>query len=112
MTTHPYITSFIRAVQAAGFTVTRFAGDSADEVTLDLRGRHNTHAFRAWVETRRNGVGVKAQYGYVEQVHDVRTGRERLVDWTSLSTRASFTLEANGAGKELERILNRKEKQS
>lgn len=109
MAVHRYIMSFVRAAQAAGYEVSslRMSG-SPDDATVELRWKRSERiAFRAWVETRRNARGTKTQYGYVELVHDARTGRARLLDWTSLDTRAEFRLNANGAGKELTSIFRK-----
>ena len=109
MTAHPYIFSFARAVQAAGFEVVSFLpSDSGEEARIDLRRKRSDRVlFRAWVETRRDACHQRQQYGYVEQVHDPRTGRARLLDWTSISTRAEFRMDANGAAKELAAIFRK-----
>lgn len=105
-----YIASFIRAVQAAGYEATILSltldGDSA---TIGLRRGMVRVVFRAWAESRLNANGRRQLCGYVEQVHNTRIGRERLIDWTNFETRPEFDMTANGAGKELRAIFNAKE---
>lgn len=110
MPVHRYIMSFARAAQAAGYEVASFqpVGGMEREVFIDLRWKRSKHvAFRAWVETRPDARGERQEYGYVEQVHDPRTGRARLIDWTTLSTRSEFRLDVNGADKELKSIFRK-----
>jgi hypothetical protein len=97
VTAHPYIFSFARAVQAAGFEVVSFLpSDSGEEARIDLRYKRSDRVlFRAWVERKRNARGEQEDYGYVEQVHDPRIGRARLLDWTTLSTRAEICTGSN-----------------
>jgi hypothetical protein len=108
-TSHPYIMSFACAVQAAGYEVVSYLPiGSGREALIKLRHKRSTaQEFRAWVETRGTARGEPADYGYVELVHDPRYGRPRLLDWTTLSTRDRFRMDANGAAKELAAIFRK-----
>jgi len=104
---HSYIMSFVRAAQATGYEVSALRMTNPQDATLLLRWKRSAQKeVRVWVETRRNARGVAEQYGYVS-TYDATLGAPRLIDWTTLSTRAEFRMEANGAGKTLINLIRR-----